>query len=375
MNTIQKQPHGYENSSKLNSSRTVLSMRDQLPKSLQGTCQHIRNVISSLVSEVGVTPCSLPDGQQISQSGQALAHANHSQPQAKDSLKQMSAISGLCSLNSSASAALKQSLASRLQAQLVTVGLMEYQQTWRRKVTPAGRQYWAHTASVRRTSASDFSGWPTPNTNNIKGSYQDDAKNLARKENGRQVNLQDTARLAGRPTASSRDWKDSPGMATTGVNPDGSIRTRLDQLPRVAQMVAGWTTLDARAMNDGETLETRDARQAKNKEKQGNGNGAGMPIAIQCKTIVGWCSPTVTDADRGVLPPRSHDTGVPLTQQVAGLTSNSSTAETEKPAASQLNPHFSRWLMGFPPEWCDCAVMAMQSFPKSQRSSLKLLTQ
>lgn len=50
---------------------------------------------------------------------------------------------------------------------------------------------------------------------------------------------------------------------------------------------------------------------------------------------------------------------------------NSPTVETEKAAAFQLNPHFSRWLMGFPPEWCNCAVMAMQSFPKSQRSSLE----
>lgn len=31
---------------------------------------------------------------------------------------------------------------------------------------------------------------------------------------------------------SARDHKDTPGMATTGVNPDGSTRHRMDQLPR-----------------------------------------------------------------------------------------------------------------------------------------------
>lgn len=35
-------------------------------------------------------------------------------------------------------------------------------------------------------------------------------------------------------TPSSRDFKDSDGMATTGMNPDGTERTRLDQLPRQA---------------------------------------------------------------------------------------------------------------------------------------------
>ena len=34
------------------------------------------------------------------------------------------------------------------------------------------------------------------------------------------------------PTPSARDWKDSPGMSKEGVNPDGSVRKRDDQLAR-----------------------------------------------------------------------------------------------------------------------------------------------
>ncbi len=45
--------------------------------------------------------------------------------------------------------------------------------------------------------------------------------------------------LAGWARPAGCDWKDSPGMAETGVNPDGSERTRLDQLPRQAGL-AGW---------------------------------------------------------------------------------------------------------------------------------------
>jgi hypothetical protein len=51
------------------------------------------------------------------------------------------------------------------------------------------------------------------------------------------------------PTASARDWKDSPGMATTAINPDGSDRNRTDQLAR-AVYVAG-PAVPARAVRMG----------------------------------------------------------------------------------------------------------------------------
>jgi len=57
------------------------------------------------------------------------------------------------------------------------------------------------------------------------------------------------AALAGWTTPSSRDWKDTPGMSTTGTNPDGSIRTRLDQLPRQAAL-AGQTSTSSPAATE-----------------------------------------------------------------------------------------------------------------------------
>jgi hypothetical protein len=53
--------------------------------------------------------------------------------------------------------------------------------------------------------------------------------------------------------------------------------------------------------------------------------------------------------------------------RLSGPTSTGFLAETEKPG--QLNPAHSRWLMGLPPAWDDCAVMAMQSFSRSRRRS------
>ena len=48
--------------------------------------------------------------------------------------------------------------------------------------------------------------------------------------------LHSQANLASISTPSARDWKDTSGMSESGVDPDGSTRSRLDQLPRQAQL-------------------------------------------------------------------------------------------------------------------------------------------
>jgi len=69
--------------------------------------------------------------------------------------------------------------------------------------------------------------WPTPNTSEAKS----DTLNVQNRiDKGKQIMLCHAVRLW--PTASARDYKDTPGMSQTGTNPDGTERTRLDQLPR-----------------------------------------------------------------------------------------------------------------------------------------------
>lgn len=131
--------------------------------------------------------------------------------------------------------------------------------------------------------------------------------------------------FTGWPTASSRDWKDTPGMATEGVNPDGTKRKRLDQLPRVAALT-GWGT--PRVANNG-----------------GHGNVS-----------------------------RSADGMSRLEDQVHGITTNQSNAVMGKPAAFLLNPRFSLWLQGYPAMWSYCGEQAMQSSHNSRRRSSKPAT-
>jgi len=152
-------------------------------------------------------------------------------------------------------------LVSKLKQRLTTDGSILFKLTWREKVTPAGRLVYRLAASGRRTSDSDSGSWPTPNTPsggpNVKstpthtgGMDLEGAVTLTSwptpntmeggqtSRGGKRKGELLTGGLVGWPTASARDWKDTSGRATTGTNPDGSTRVRLDQLPRVAGLTA-----------------------------------------------------------------------------------------------------------------------------------------
>jgi hypothetical protein len=109
---------------------------------------------------------------------------------------------------------------------------------------------------------------------------------------------------------------------------------------------------------------------------QGREGGLNLQTAA---TTASWVTPTACGPNslRGKgQDPEKRKTGghaVNLQNQVrlaaSGATATGSTAETV--SAGQLNPAHSRWLMGLPSEWCDCAVMAMLSLRLKRRNSSK----
>jgi len=302
-------------------------------------------------------------------------------------------------------------------------GSPEYRLTWKLLDMPSGPQICQLRAqarkakdglcvAIRRLGSESFSalptfgsapsGWPTPTAGNAEaGSEESKAE---RSSTGKDLPTMAALAAGGWTTPSSRDYKDTPGMAESGINPDGSSRKRLDQLPRQAQlalMPSGWPSpthndarksgespeaQKARGMNPGLTLpaasqiaagwptpaaqeyETQDpekiqTRRQRAKEQHGQ-NGFGLTLG---QLTAGWSTPRAEDAESAGMR-HSRGKADTLSAQV-GQDLSGSPAATEKRGA--LNPALSRWLMGFPREWDDCAPTATRSSRKSRPASSK----
>ena len=219
-------------------------------------------------------------------------------------------------------------------------GSPEFALTWKDWDMPAGQPICALRASERRTGGSGCTGWPT---------------------------------------CSARDWKDTPGMSETGVNPDGTERKRLDMLPRVAQL-ASWPTPNT--MEGGQTSRGGKRR---GEPLMGGLVGWATPRATDAKcghdytencegkdlakdaSLCGWATPRAEDAESAGM---RHSRGVADTLSAqAGQDASRSNAETGRPAGFRLNPRFSLWLMGFPAAWASCGERAMQSCRVLRRNS------
>lgn len=304
-------------------------MTDQFQMSDLPTWLVTPNATSSRVSEDGPWPSDSQDGLTTDPSGPAAALVNLSASQVKDMGWLTSGTYGRIGSILYGHSDLQLCLVNRLKQRLTTGGSTLFRMTWKEKVTPSRQSVSLLRASGLRISGNDSGSWPTPTTEANTHCYGPD-KSIQLKTYG-------AARLC--------DWEDnwpegtkanlSSWPTTTRDHKDGS---QCDNVPlnallgRVAWL-ASWATPQAQQANG--TPERFLERKQESMDRGSQSMGLTLSdLNMQVKAYLG------PDA-----------TGSPAATANGG----------------QLNPAHSRWLMGYPTEWDDCAPTVTPSSRKSRR--------
>lgn len=276
-------------------------MKEALPKLSQKTLTGSPSVIFSLVSAAGLSRSDLREFRKIRLSGREARLANRLARQGSNSDSSTRDTSRQSSSTSSASAALQSCLGNKLRQQLRNRGCAIYKLTWKEKTTPSGLPYSQLVASALRTKENDSS-------------------------------LVRTGWLT--PTVTFMEGRSEEAMERRKAQRLATGRTSLSpgNLAEMVQMYAAWATPTANDYKgSGETVIRKDGKD-RTFDRLDYSTEQGLKITQ---------------------PIRITASGQMLTGSGAGMESS-----------GQLNPAHSRWLMGYPPEWDDCAVTAMPSSRK-----------
>jgi hypothetical protein len=322
--------------------------------------------------------------------------------------------SGRIGFGSSASADLQQSLVNRLMQRFDMAGSTLFVETWKRRSTPLRRRYWEHTARARRTSVKGCTSVPTPDTGmNVVDANWEVRRQTAKEKHGNNgfgMTIVMAASLASVPSPKASDDNSSRyadpqrGSAVHYARPNHStdLAHTVQHLASVPTPMAGspaTETYNAAGNSDYSrrivelatvitpTQEDHKSDGPKAMEEYDDAIREGRPVresaqrlrnqarlaAVTTPSSREW-KDTSGMSESGVDPDgstRSRLDQLPRQAQLAdsGVTATGGSDATA--STGQLDPAYSRWLMGVKPEWDGFVCTATRSVSQRRKHLLK----